>query len=253
MIRYLQKRTGFLQDLNFFDVKKVAPDLAEKINLSTLGNRNGAAIIKYLLDTKDRTAHVTATPYKMQTTWSVAGETDVLDGTTPFTAQNTDFTLYARWEPAKNPKDPQTQVKVGAIKEVDSISYKVTDVGKNTVEAVGIKNKKLKKINVPNTIQIDQKTYAVTEIANNAFKKCTQATQATIGKNVKKIGSSAFFGCKQLKKVIFKCSVVKKIGKKAFKRTNAKMTVKVPKKLKKNKAFKKKLISAGMSKKLKIK
>ena len=79
------------------------------------------------------------------------------------------------------------------MKEVDSISYKVTDV----VEVAGIKNKKLKKINVPNTIQIDKKTYTVTEIANNAFKKCTQATQATIGKNVKKIGSSAFFGCKQ--------------------------------------------------------
>lgn len=80
------------------------------------------------------------------------------------------------------------------MKEVDSISYKVTDVVKNTVEVAGIKNKKLKKINVPNTIQIDKKTYTVTEIANNAFKKCTQAT---IGKNVKKIGSSAFFGCKQ--------------------------------------------------------
>ena len=126
-------------------------------------------------------------------------------------------------------------------------------MAKNTVSVTAVKNKNLKKINVPNTIEIDKKTYTVTEIGNNAFKNCSKATQATIGKNVKKIGSNAFAGCKKLKKVIFKGTAVKTIGKKAFKGTNKKMTVKVPKKLKKNKNFKKKLTKAGMSKKLKIK
>ena len=82
------KDDGYLAGLKFFDVSKVAPELVDEINLSELGNEHGAAMIKYMLDAKDRTAHITATPYKMQTTWSVAGETDVLDGKTPFTAQN---------------------------------------------------------------------------------------------------------------------------------------------------------------------
>ncbi|MCI9416431.1 MAG: leucine-rich repeat protein [Eubacterium sp.] len=168
---------------------------------------------------------------------------------------NADFTLYAKWEPAQGMQDPglQTQIKVGDIKVIGPVSYKVTDVTKNTVAVKSVKNKKLKKINVPNTIEIDKKIYTVTEISNNAFKNCAQATQVTIGKNVKKIGASAFFGCKKLRKVIFKGTSVKKIGKKAFKGTHKKMVVKVPKKFRKNKAFKKKLTSAGMSKKVKIK
>lgn len=82
------KDYGYLAGLKFFDVSKVAPELVEEIDLSNLGNEHGAAMIKYMLDAKDRTAHITATPYKMQTTWSVAGEQNVLDGKTPFTAQN---------------------------------------------------------------------------------------------------------------------------------------------------------------------
>lgn len=177
------------------------------------------------------------------------------------TPVNANITLYAKWEQAQNQNQnqkpdtttPLPQVKVGDVKELNSVSYKVTDVAKNTVSVTAVKNKNLKKINVPNTIEIDKKTYTVTEIGNNAFKNCSKATQATIGKNVKKIGSNAFAGCKKLKKVIFKGTAVKTIGKKAFKGTNKKMTVKVPKKLKKNKNFKKKLTKAGMSKKLKIK
>ena len=75
----------------------------------------------------------------------------------------------------------------------------------------------------------------------------------TIGKNVKKIDASAFSGCKKLKNVTFKGTAVKNIKKNAFKNTAKKITVKVPAKLKKNKSFKKKLISAGMNKSLKIK
>lgn len=82
------KEDGYLAGLKFFDVSKVAPELVDDINLSELGNEHGAAMIKYMLDAKDRTAHITATPYKMQTTWSVAGETDVMDGKIPFTAAN---------------------------------------------------------------------------------------------------------------------------------------------------------------------
>jgi hypothetical protein len=53
--------------------------------------------------------------------------------------------------------------------------------------------------------------------------------------------------------VTFKGTAVKSIGSKAFKGTAKKITVKVPKKLKKNKKFKQKLTKAGMSKKLKVK
>ncbi len=80
-------------------------------------------------------------------------------------------------------------------------------------------------------------------------------TSVIIGKNVTQIGTKAFYNCKKLSKVTFKGTGVKKIGASAFKKTSSKMTVKVPKALKKGKKrteFLKKLVAGGMSKNLKL-
>ena len=76
-----------------------------------------------------------------------------------------------------------------------------------------------------------------------------------IGKNVTTIGKNAFTGCKLLNKVVFKGTAVKNVKGKAFKGTAKKVTVQVPKSLKKAKrnTLKKKLINAGMSKNVTIK
>ena len=129
--------------------------------------------------------------------------------------------------------------KVGAtIKNSDYI-YKVTKAGSKDgkvgeVSVVGLNKKSLKKIKIAAKVTIDGVTYKVTSIGAKAFKGDKKITSVVIGKNVKKIGANAFANCKKLKKVTINSKVLKKVGKKAFYRKGGKkLTIKVPKKLKK--------------------
>ena len=155
----------------------------------------------------------------------------------------------------------QTSVKkalpVGTKKISDDgkATYRVTtsDITKGTVTYVAPKNAKATKITISDTVVIDGVTYKVTAIEKNAFKKNKKMKSVTIGKNVRKIGKKAFYGCKKLKKLTIKSTklTTKKVGSKAFGKTPKKMTVKVPKK--KFKAYKKMLIKRGVNKKAKFK
>ena len=65
------------------------------------------------------------------------------------------------------------------------------------------------------------------------------------------IGAKSFNGCKSLKKIDIKSTVLKKIGAKAFSGINAKAVIKAPKK--QLKAYKKVLKGKGQGKKVRIK
>ena len=114
-------------------------------------------------------------------------------------------------------------------------------------------------IKVPDTITVDGKTYPVTAIAPNAFKKskvkkvtvgsnvvtiganawngCKKLTALTIGKGVTKMGANMCKGAKKLKTITIKSKSLTKAGvKKCLKGSKVK-TVKVPKA--KVKAYKK--------------
>ena len=141
---------------------------------------------------------------------------------------------------------------------VGNYKYKITNAntkGKGTVTLTGVKSKstksKLKKITVAASVKIGGKNFAVTAIGSSAFKDCKKAASATIGSKVKTIGSKAFYNCKNLKKITIKSSVLKKVGKNAFKGISKKAVIKVPKK--KLKAYKKTLRSKGQAKTVKIK
>ena len=136
---------------------------------------------------------------------------------------------------------------VGYEEAVKGIMYVVT--GKDTVSVKGF-DEASSKLVIPATVAIEGYTYKVTDIAKNAFKGET-IKSATIGANVTTIGASAFYKCKSLKTITIKSTVIKKIGSKAFKNTNAKATVKVPKA--KKAAYKKLLKKAGLSAKAKVK
>lgn len=103
---------------------------------------------------------------------------------------------------------------------------------------------------VPSKVKIGNDTYKVTAVAKNAFKKNTKLTKVTIGSNVKTIGSYAFYGASQLKTLTLKTTGLNSVGKNAFKKTNAKLTVKVPKS--KLADYKKLLKGKGLSGKAKI-
>ncbi|MEY8427459.1 exo-alpha-sialidase [Lachnospiraceae bacterium 46-15] len=159
-------------------------------------------------------------------------------------------------KPEPNPTpEPQPVTKKGDKIPYKNVEYKVLDVDKKTVSAAKCKNTKAASIAIPNTVKINGTDYKVIQIDAKAFNGCKKLKQITIGANVSSIGKQAFNGCKKLSKVTLKGTVLKSIKTGAFKKTSVKMTVKVPKKLKKaqRNALLKKMKKAGMSKKAKIK
>ena len=91
---------------------------------------------------------------------------------------------------------------------------------------------KVKSANIPDSIKLDGTQYKVTEIAPGAFKSHKKLKKITVGKNIVKIGSKAFFKCNNLKSVKIKTTALtkKNVGKAAFKGIHPKATIKVPKK-----------------------
>ena len=120
--------------------------------------------------------------------------------------------------PAQTPDPaPQTDgIEEGKVYTSKGYSYRVTSLAKRTVTVTKAKNKKVKKINVPDTVKLGSSTYQITAVANNAFKNYKQATSAKLGKNVQSIGKNAFAGCARLKAVTINGTKLKSIGSKAF-------------------------------------
>lgn len=134
-------------------------------------------------------------------------------------------------EPQETPKPSDMVKKDDIITKGDGI-YKVTSVKSHTVQYIKPSKKGLKEVTVPSAVKIDGKNYQVTAIAASALKNNTKVQKAVIGKNVKTIGKKAFYGCKNLKKIIIKTTklTLKGVGGQAFANGNKKVTVTVPKK-----------------------
>ena len=77
--------------------------------------------------------------------------------------------------------------------------YNVLD--NNTVAANFLQPDAEGKVVIPATVEIDGKTYSVTEIAARAFKNNKALTEVTIPATVTKIGDEAFAGCENLRAI----------------------------------------------------
>lgn len=158
--------------------------------------------------------------------------------------------------PDNPPVNTVPALKTGDKTTSGNVEYAVLDAEKKTAAAVALTNAKASKITIPDSVSFGETSCTIVSISANAFSGAKKLKSVTIGKNVTEIGKNAFGNCKKLNKVTFANGSVK-IAKKAFAKTSSKMTVKIPKDLKKNKkksaAFKKLLTKAGMSKKLKLK
>ncbi|MBQ6844829.1 MAG: leucine-rich repeat protein [Agathobacter sp.] len=126
--------------------------------------------------------------------------------------------------------------------------YKVTS--SSAVTFTGLKNTKKTEMSIPKTVTFGGKTFKVTAITEKALKGNTKLKKATIGENVKVIGASAFYGCKNLKTITIKSTKLTSVAKNALKGINAKATIKVP--AKKLSAYKKLLKNKGQGKKVTI-
>lgn len=109
-------------------------------------------------------------------------------------------------------------------------TYMVTIAG-SEVAYMGTVNKNATKITVPGTVNLNNRTYKVTSIANKAFKNNTKLKKVIISGNVTTIGNSAFQNCTKLKKITLPATL-KSIGNKAFLGCKNLRFVTIPKKVK---------------------
>lgn len=123
--------------------------------------------------------------------------------------------------------------KVGTRYTVSGSTYKVTKAGAEVM--VYKTSKAARSVTIPANIKAKGITYKVTAIGTKAFNGNKKLKKVTIGANIKKISNNAFFKCRSLKTVTIKSVLLTKktANKKAFKGTNKKMVIKVPKKVKK--------------------
>ena len=148
----------------------------------------------------------------------------------------------------------QSEFRTGAIEVIKGITYQVLNADKKTVVVKKGANKK--KITIPAKVKIKGVSCKVVEIGKKAFKGKKKLKTITIGKNVTTINKNAFQNCKKLQTIKLKGTVLKKVKAGAFKKTSSKLTVNAPKKIKKSKAKRNKLLKAlkkGGNKKVTIK
>ena len=166
-------------------------------------------------------------------------------------------------------KAPQTETKAPETEKPDvpkkvpakgsvhksadgKLAFKVTksDAKNGTVTVSKLLKKTVKTVTIPATVTIDGYTFKVTAVANNVFKNASRLKSVVIGANVKSIGKSSFYKCKKLATITFKGIKAPGVGQNAFKSGKSKVTVKVPKKMKKSQLnkLKKALKKAGVKK-----
>ena len=123
--------------------------------------------------------------------------------------------------------------KAGTSYTISGNEYKISKPG---AEVILVKTSKTtKNVTVPAQIYAQGITYKVTSIGAKAFNNNKKLTKVTIGTNIVKINSNAFFNCKNLKTVTIKSVRLtgKTANKKAFKNAHKKLVIRVPKKVKK--------------------
>ena len=112
--------------------------------------------------------------------------------------------------------------------------YKVisSKQGSAKLEVVKPRKNTQKSLTIPASATYNGVTYQITSIAAQAFKNNKKLNRIVIGKNINTIGQKAFSGCKNLKNITVKSTLLKKTGvkKNCLKGTNKKLKIKVPKK-----------------------
>ncbi len=157
-------------------------------------------------------------------------------------ADNTNQILSPALTPTMTTLPTATPVSSGkpqkkSVYSVGGLTYRL--LGKNKVAVTGAVNKKSAKLKIPGTITIHKKLYQVTkiekrsfqgmkrlkkvnlgnyvkEIENEAFAKCPKLQSIQFGAGLVRIGKKVLYQDKRMRRIIFKGSRLKKIGKKTF-------------------------------------
>ena len=138
----------------------------------------------------------------------------------------------SKQQPTTQKPESSTSIKPNMTANVNRVSYKVTKVENvnNAQVTITSLDKKKTSITIPDYIMINGVKCKVTSIEKKALYKGKKLKKITIGKNVQIIADNAFNGCKNLKSITIKSTILKKVGKNAIKGIHKKATIKVPKK-----------------------
>lgn len=113
---------------------------------------------------------------------------------------------------------------------IGNYKYKVTNVtaGNRQVTITGSTKKTLKTISIGSNVKIGGVSFKITAVGSKAFANFKKLKSVTIGSNVKKIESKAFYGDSALKKITIKSKNLTSVGSKAVKNINKKAVIQVP-------------------------
>ena len=168
-------------------------------------------------------------------------------GTPATPAPSSALTPAPASEQSKQPQASESQKSEpkGSKLKKNGNKYMVTSASKKTptIKYTGSSDKTKKKVIIPKTVTIDGVEYKVTSIGKKAFRNNKSLKEVVIGKNITKIETKAFYGCKNLRRVTFKTTTLSKksVGKNAFGKINNKASYLIPsEKLKKYKRWLKK-------------
>lgn len=96
-----------------------------------------------------------------------------------------------------------------------------------TVLYAGTTSTSASNVTIPDTVTMNNVTYKVVGIADNAFSGNKKITKVTIGKNITSIGKKAFANCSKLKSLVIKPSKIT-VGAGALSGTAKSLIIKVP-------------------------
>ena len=168
-------------------------------------------------------------------------------GTPATPAPSSALTPAPASEQSKQPQasDSQKSEPKGSKLKKNGNKYMVTSASKKTptIKYTGSSDKTKKRVIIPKTVTIDGVEYKVTSIGKKAFRNNKSLKEVVIGKNITKIETKAFYGCKNLRRVTFKTTTLSKksVGKNAFGKINNRASYLIPsEKLKKYKRWLKK-------------
>ena len=116
-------------------------------------------------------------------------------------------------------KETTTNLKKGSVFYKGDIKFRITSLvrGKYEVSVIGVKNRRVKKITIPNTVYIEPYQFAITSLGKNFISGCKKLTKISIkAKHITKADKKAFTGkSKKCKISVLKSKV--KLYRKLFK------------------------------------
>ena len=182
---------------------------------------SGWSEIPATMPAHDVTVMGTFTVNKYKLTYKIDGEEyksyDVEFGATitPETAPTKEGYTFSGWSeiPATMPAHDVTVT--GTFTQIDYVVGETTYEVQNDEVSVKDGSKQRGEVEIQTTVVINDQTYKVTSIADNAFKGNTAITSVTIPNSITQIGANAFEGCTSLSEINIG-NAVSSIGSKAF-------------------------------------